>query len=122
MCAIGDALAKSRALVWQAHNRFLYYLTVDDRMGDVMENVKDADLAMSKNKHNLLTLPDGRVVPGVRSGPDWSSYVSNWMTIMSELWTIFIENALKLALQILRLHHMDLHLVQIISTMSKTVT
>lgn len=62
------------------HNRFLYYLTVDDRMGDVMENVKDADLAMSKNKHNLLTLPDGRVVPGVRSGPDWSSYVSNWMT------------------------------------------
>ena len=62
------------------HNRFLYYLTADDRLGDVMEDVKDADLAMSKNKHNLLTLPDGRVVPGVRSGPDWSSYVSNWMT------------------------------------------
>ena len=68
MCAIGDALAKSRALVWQVIIAFFITWTVDDAiMGDVMENVKDADLAMSKNKHNLLTLPDGRVVPGVRS-------------------------------------------------------
>lgn len=62
------------------HNRFLYYLTADERLGDVMEDVKDADLSMSANVHNLVTAPDGQLVPGVRSGPDWSSYVSNWMT------------------------------------------
>lgn len=62
------------------HNRFLYYLTADERLGDVMEDVKDADLTMSKNIHNLVKAPDGQLLPGTRSGPDWSSYVSNWMT------------------------------------------
>lgn len=62
------------------HHRFLFYLTGDARIGDVMNDVKDADLAMSRNPHSMCTMPDGSRIPGARSGPDWSSYVSNWMT------------------------------------------
>lgn len=62
------------------HHRFLYYLTGDARIGDVMEDVKDADLFMAEQSYCRTRLSDGTRVPGVRSGPDWSSYVSNWMT------------------------------------------
>ena len=30
--------------------------------------------------HSMETRSDGVVVPSARSGPDWSSYVSNWVT------------------------------------------
>lgn len=62
------------------HQRFLYYLTGDLRLGDIMDEVKDADYTMARNEHTQATLPDGTKVPGIRSGPDWSSFVSNWMT------------------------------------------
>ena len=62
------------------HHRFLYYLTGDERLGDVMEDVKDADLSMSKFPYAQAQLPDGTMCPAARSGPDWSSYVSDWMT------------------------------------------
>lgn len=62
------------------HNRFLFYLTGDLRLGDIMEDVKDADRTMAKQPYCRETQPDGTVLAGVRSGPDWSSYVSNWMT------------------------------------------
>lgn len=62
------------------HHRFLFYLTGDTRLGEVMEDVKDADVSMSQNPHSMETRSDGVVVPSARSGPDWSSYVSNWVT------------------------------------------
>lgn len=62
------------------HHRFLYYLTGDDRLGDVMEDVKDADLLKAKDCNGGAGLSEERKLPEVRSGPDWSSYVSNWMT------------------------------------------
>lgn len=62
------------------HQRFLYYLTGDLRLGDVMDEVKDSDYTMAKNPYAQATLPDGSKVSGIRSGPDWSSFVSNWMT------------------------------------------
>ena len=62
------------------HQRFLYYLTGDLRLGDVMDEVKDADYTMAKNPYAQVTLPDGSKISGARSGPDWSSFVSNWMT------------------------------------------
>lgn len=57
------------------HWRFYYYLTGDHRMGEVMDEVKDAENALRNVKHYQ---EDGRLV--IRSGPDWSSYVANWMT------------------------------------------
>ncbi len=62
------------------HHRFLYYLTGDARIGEVMETVLDADAAMARMPDNQVELPDGSTLPGARSGPDWSAYVSNWMT------------------------------------------
>lgn len=62
------------------HHRFLYYLTGDRRLRDIFEEVKDADCAMVKNPHSQELLADGTSVPSIRSGPDWSSMVSDWMT------------------------------------------
>lgn len=62
------------------HHRFLYYLTGERRLADIFEEVKDADLAMVSNKHSAKRQPDGSVRAGIRSGPDWSSLVSDWMT------------------------------------------
>lgn len=57
------------------HHRFFYYLTGDERIGDVMDFVKDADYA---RRDDQVEDEEGRI--NARTGPDWSSYVSNWMT------------------------------------------
>lgn len=57
------------------HHRFYYYLTGDERIGDVMDFVKDADFARMDDQTE-----DEEGCIDARTGPDWSSYVSNWMT------------------------------------------
>ncbi|WP_342564963.1 hypothetical protein NST84_07400 [Paenibacillus sp. FSL R7-0345] len=57
------------------HHRFFYYLTGDERIGDIMDFVKDADYAPRIDQS-----ADADGCYQVRTGPDWSSYVSNWMT------------------------------------------
>lgn len=71
---------KEPRVAMAGHHRFLYYLTGDHRLEDVFEDVKDADYSMVNLSHSNDVLPDGRQRTGVRSGPDWSSFVSNWMT------------------------------------------
>lgn len=71
---------KEPRIAMAGHHRFMYYLTGDARIGDVMEDVKDADRTLCANPHNQIPMPDGTVKSNVRSGPDWSSFVSNWMT------------------------------------------
>lgn len=64
------------------HHRALYYLTGDRRIGEMMEEVKDADHSL-KNIKYFVTGEDektGKPVLQARSGPDWSSFVANWMT------------------------------------------
>lgn len=56
------------------HWRFYYYLTGDYRLGEVMDEVKDAENVLYNVKHYQ---EGGELV--IRSGPDWSSYVANWM-------------------------------------------
>lgn len=66
-----------------AWHRFYYYLTGDDRIGELMEDMVDADFT-------LLTLDPMRfasprtsecTAPARASiGPDWLGYVGNWMT------------------------------------------
>ncbi|MCD8069540.1 MAG: hypothetical protein LUE87_11810 [Lachnospiraceae bacterium] len=70
---------KEPRIAMAGHHRFLRYLTGDERLADIFEDVKDADYSASANIHNRMRLSDGREIPGTRSGPDWSSYVSNWM-------------------------------------------
>ncbi|MEJ7780562.1 MAG: hypothetical protein WKF68_13345, partial [Daejeonella sp.] len=60
--------------------RFYYYLTADERTGDLMREVLTADL----NLPNALPLRKGVPRPDIpvvlRSGPDWIALASNWMT------------------------------------------
>ena len=64
------------------HHRFYYYLTGDHRMGEAMEEVKDADESIINLKYYHRKNAEGsrREEYFVRNGPDWSSFVSNWMT------------------------------------------
>lgn len=64
------------------HHRFLYYLTGDARMKDIFEDIKDSDQTMvAREKERLhIDVNDEDYVSGIRSGPDWSSFVSNWAT------------------------------------------
>ncbi len=77
----GAKEARISQAVW---NRFHYYLTTDERFGDLMTEVKDAD-------QKLYTLDPMRkaqpreqypcTAPArLRFGPDWLAYAGNWMT------------------------------------------
>ena len=67
-----------------AHWRAFYYLTTDERIGDVMREQLDADKAMVKYDPMRLAqpvLPQDPVYPGrIRIGPDWYVLAGNWMT------------------------------------------
>lgn len=64
-----------------AYRRFYYYLTSDERTGDIMHEVAEtAD-------ERLVTLDPLRLILGktqypthIRIGPDWLAVVGNWMT------------------------------------------
>lgn len=78
----GDSCKEPR-IAMAGHHRALYYLLGGDyRIGDVMEDVKDADFAALNMdplryfyKKEEMTMPTH-----ARSGPDWSTYCSNWYT------------------------------------------
>lgn len=64
------------------HHRPLYYLMGGDaRIGDVFDDVRDADLS-TIGKYDPLGFfykPEEMKLPShARTGPDWSSYCSNW--------------------------------------------
>jgi hypothetical protein len=73
---------KEARIAMAAHHRFLYYLTGDRRLEDIFDELKDNELSFL-NKDPLGDFYDKKdmVYPShARSGPDWSSLVSNWMT------------------------------------------
>lgn len=73
---------KEARIAMAGHHRFLYYLTGDRRLEDIFEELKDNELSFL-NKDPLGEFYDKKdmVYPShARSGPDWSSLCSNWMT------------------------------------------
>lgn len=64
-------------------NRFMYYLTADERLGDIMHEVADADtllyildpMRLAQPRHLYPCTAPARL----RIGPDWVGYVSNWL-------------------------------------------
>lgn len=61
------------------HHRPMLYLTGDRRIGDVLDEV----VCAAESLDHVPFYRDGTAeypVPNVRTGPDWSSLVSNWMT------------------------------------------
>ena len=75
--------AKEARISQAAYRRFFYYLTTDERTGDVMRAVVDVDYTLLDLDPMRLASP---AVPGnpyparVRGGPDWLAFVGNWMT------------------------------------------
>jgi hypothetical protein len=64
--------------------RYYYYLTTDERTGDLMREVVNADLtSLTLDPMRLaqpITEAEKKHPARVRAGPDWLAYVSNWMT------------------------------------------
>ncbi len=64
-----------------ASRRFYYYLTTDERTGDMMREVAEhADISMAKLDPLRLILPKTQYPTHARIGPDWLVLVGNWMT------------------------------------------
>lgn len=76
--------AKEARISQAAWNRFYYYLTTDERSGDLMTEVKDADQKLYTMDPMRLAQPREQfpcTAPArLRIGPDWLAYAGNWMT------------------------------------------
>ena len=76
--------AKEARISQAAWNRFYYYLTTDERTGDLMDEVRDADQMLYTIDPMRLALPRSEYpcsAPArLRVGPDWLAYAGNWMT------------------------------------------
>jgi exo-rhamnogalacturonan lyase-like protein len=79
----GDG-AKEARISQAAHWRAFYYLTTDERTGDIMHEVARADLAAAKYdpmREAEPPVPGEPVYPArIRIGPDWFAFAGNWMT------------------------------------------
>jgi len=79
----GDGSKEGR-ISQAAHWRPFYYLTTDERIGDVMREQLQSDKAMVKYDPMRLAqpvLPQDPKYPGrIRLGPDWYVLAGNWMT------------------------------------------
>ena len=73
---------KEARIAMAAHHRFLYYLTGDRRLEDIFDELKDNEISfLNKDPLGDFYNKEDMVYPShARSGPDWSSLCSNWMT------------------------------------------
>ena len=78
----GDG-AKEARISQAAHWRFFYYLTTDERTGDIMHMVAEsAGIAVAKYDPMREAAPrtPGEPPVRIRIGPDWFALAGNWMT------------------------------------------
>ncbi len=76
--------AKEARISQAAFSRYLYYLTTDERIGDIMDEVRDGDqllytldpMRLAEPREKYPTSAPARL----RIGPDWIAYAGNWMT------------------------------------------
>ena len=76
--------AKEARISQAAWNRSYYYQTTDERAGDLMKEVTDADQKLYTLDPMRLAEPKSQFpcsAPArLRIGPDWLAYAGNWMT------------------------------------------
>ena len=76
--------AKEVRISMAGHHRFFYYLTADERTGDVMDFVKDADYATINGRDPMGSyFETHEKYSHIRVGPDWSAFVINWIVLFS---------------------------------------
>lgn len=73
---------KEARIAMAGHHRYYYYLTGDRRLEDIFDELKDNELSfLNRDPLGDFFDRDSMVYPShARSGPDWSSLCSNWMT------------------------------------------
>ncbi len=79
----GDSCKESRIGMAGHHRPFFYLSGGDFRIGDVFSDVIDADYATCRafgHLKKVFTEVEPPLPFEVRTGPDWSSFCSNWMT------------------------------------------
>ncbi len=78
----GDG-AKEMRVSQAAHWRPFYYLTTDERIGDIMRSQLTADLAAAQHDPMRLAQPvlpqDPKFPARIRLGPDWFALAGNWL-------------------------------------------
>lgn len=77
--------AKEARISQAGYRRFHYYLTTDERTGDVMREMLNADFKTVDYDPMRLAQPiteaEKKIAPTrVRLGPDWLAFLGNWMT------------------------------------------
>jgi hypothetical protein len=75
--------AKEARISQAAYRRYYYYLTADERTGDLMRDVVNADYKATEIDPMRLASPLTKPLPypgRVRGGPDWLAFAGNWMT------------------------------------------
>lgn len=75
--------AKEARISQAAYRRFHYYLTTDERSGDLMRDAADADFKATEIDPMRLAAPLTKPIPypgRVRGGPDWLAFAGSWMT------------------------------------------
>jgi hypothetical protein len=79
----GDG-AKEARISQAAFRRFYFYLTTDERTGDVMREVVNVDYKVAELDPMRVAQPateqEKRYPARVRLGPDWFAFAGNWMT------------------------------------------
>ena len=73
---------KEARIAMAGHHRYYYYLTGDFRLEDIFEELKDNEEAfLRKDPLGDFYDKEEMIYPShARTGPDWSSLCSNWMT------------------------------------------
>jgi hypothetical protein len=72
--------AKENRISQAIQKRFYYYLTTDERTGDLMREVVDVDQTIAEIDPLRKLLPKSKYPTHMRSGPDWLACAGNWMT------------------------------------------
>lgn len=75
----GDS-AKEMRISQAALKRFYYYLTTDDRTGDLMNEVIDSDERLLTTDAMRKEVPKSAYPTHIRVGPDWMAAAGNWFT------------------------------------------
>jgi hypothetical protein len=76
--------AKEARISQAGYRRFYYYLTTDERTGDIIHEALQADFRATEYDPMRLAQPataaEKKIAPGrVRLGPDWLAFLGNWM-------------------------------------------
>lgn len=83
-------------------HRFYYYLTADERIGDIMDEVKDADFATLTLDPMRAYYPKDEYPTHARVGPDWAAFSSNWLTRWERYEDAHYRDKLKVGIESLK--------------------